>query len=149
MDNGDAGAVEGRASVPDPRFVAVEIAVVDADDVAGPGDVEADTVGGARDADAVRVGDGGADVDEVAAIGGERLAVRGEVEERRVTSGFEFVLGDGVVAVTLFPYFADVVADEDAARAADFRDVVRDVVAESAPENVSLVGGRRCSTRRG
>ncbi|WP_435098292.1 SGNH/GDSL hydrolase family protein [Halarchaeum sp. P4] len=46
-----------------------------------------------------------------------------------------------VVCVTLFPYFADVVANEDAGRAADFREAVRNVVVESAHENVSLIEG--------
>lgn len=46
-----------------------------------------------------------------------------------------------IACVTLFPYFADVVEGGDAERAANFRAALRDVVAESPHDNLSLVEG--------
>ncbi|MFB6141044.1 MAG: SGNH/GDSL hydrolase family protein [Halosimplex sp.] len=46
-----------------------------------------------------------------------------------------------VVPVTLFPYHADLVAGDDAERAAAYREAVRSVVAESPHDNLHLVEG--------
>ncbi|WP_423746857.1 GDSL-type esterase/lipase family protein (plasmid) [Haladaptatus sp. SPP-AMP-3] len=46
-----------------------------------------------------------------------------------------------VACVTLFPYHADVVRDDDARRAADFRAALRDVVAESPHDNLHVIDG--------
>ncbi|WP_459806596.1 SGNH/GDSL hydrolase family protein [Halopiger thermotolerans] len=46
-----------------------------------------------------------------------------------------------IACVTLFPYFADVIEGGDAERAADFRAALREIVADSPHENLSLVEG--------
>ncbi|RKD93941.1 SGNH/GDSL hydrolase family protein [Halopiger aswanensis] len=46
-----------------------------------------------------------------------------------------------IACVTLFPYFADVIEGGDARRAGDFRAALREVVADSPHENLSLVEG--------
>jgi lysophospholipase L1-like esterase len=49
--------------------------------------------------------------------------------------------GHPVACVTLFPYHADAVREDDLNRAIDFRDVLRDIVATSPHDNVHLVEG--------
>ncbi|MEF8853725.1 MAG: GDSL-type esterase/lipase family protein [Haloarculaceae archaeon] len=46
-----------------------------------------------------------------------------------------------VVAITLFPYHADLVAGDDPERARGYRDAVRETVADSPHDNLSLVEG--------
>lgn len=63
----------------------------------------------------------------------------------RVETLFDRVAGANpdrpVVAVTLFPYYVDVVTDDDPERAEAFREIVRAAVADSSHDNLHLVEG--------
>ncbi|WP_136688344.1 SGNH/GDSL hydrolase family protein [Halorhabdus amylolytica] len=51
--------------------------------------------------------------------------------------------GKPVVAVSLFPYHADIVAGDDPARAAAYRETLRTLVSDSSHENLSLIEGEK------